>query len=273
VVVMAACTSPPPPGLERQTAGCRSRSVSSECSTESTASSTRNCSSCQSDPELQLLIDRPEFGGITTLMVRNVPGRCSQQSLLDFFVGLGFHGVVDLFYMPVDFRKRVGLGYCFVNLTSAESAALFRSKVQGVSCPFGRGNGKVLQVSPARIQGFNSNLTALRNNLAASSGGDTETPTIINPMTGIRLRFPAPTGRLRRTRKKVVMDFAGLMTRLCRQFEKQMPYSDASSRAAKVVSAFETSKKAWKLLDAAVRAAEDSQDGAALLHRMVGSAV
>mmetsp|Transcript_25662 Transcript_25662/g.65977 ORF Transcript_25662/g.65977 Transcript_25662/m.65977 type:complete len:211 (+) Transcript_25662:280-912(+) len=203
-------------------------------------------------------------------MVRNVPGRCSQQSLLDFFFELGFRGLVDLFYMPVDFRKRVGLGYCFINLTSAESAALFRSKVQGLVCPLSRGFGKVLQVSPARIQGFKDNLTALRNNLAASSGGDSETPAIINPATGCRLRMPEPTGRLRRTRKKVVMDFEGLMTRLCHQFEKEMSFCDAGAAAAKVVSAFETSKKAWKLLDSAVRAAEDSPDGASVLARVVG---
>merc|ERR1712023_628355 len=50
----------------------------------------------------------------TTIMVRNIPNKYSRQMLLDE-VNLNHEGTYDFFYLPIDFKNRCNVGYCFIN--------------------------------------------------------------------------------------------------------------------------------------------------------------
>ena len=53
----------------------------------------------------------------TTLMIKNIPNKYTQQMLLDT-VDEYCRGSYDFFYLPIDFKNKCNVGYAFVNMTS-----------------------------------------------------------------------------------------------------------------------------------------------------------
>mmetsp|Transcript_51454 Transcript_51454/g.110198 ORF Transcript_51454/g.110198 Transcript_51454/m.110198 type:complete len:658 (+) Transcript_51454:41-2014(+) len=107
-----------------------------------------------------------------TIMVRNVPIKFTQRMLLDIWNKGKYAGHFNLFYLPTDFRSRRNLGYCFLNFTSNEAADNFRVEYQGYKLggALSRGSSKGLQVSCARLQGFEANIRRLRMSAVAAKG-------------------------------------------------------------------------------------------------------
>mmetsp|Transcript_44829 Transcript_44829/g.118386 ORF Transcript_44829/g.118386 Transcript_44829/m.118386 type:complete len:660 (+) Transcript_44829:49-2028(+) len=107
-----------------------------------------------------------------TIMVRNVPIKFTQRMLLDIWNKGKYAGHFNLFYLPTDFRSRRNLGYCFLNFTSNEMADSFRIEYQGYKLggALSRGSSKGLQVSCARLQGFEANIRRLRMSAVAAKG-------------------------------------------------------------------------------------------------------
>jgi len=98
-------------------------------------------------------MDKP----ITTFMLRNIPNKYCQKELLEDLEYMGFAPAkqIDFFYLPVDQETGANLGYAFVNLTSTESAELFRS-LNGAN--FSRyATRKVIVVGVATVQGLMEN--------------------------------------------------------------------------------------------------------------------
>jgi len=96
----------------------------------------------------------------TTLMIRNVPNRYKQQDLIDELEDLGFQGLFNFLYLPVDQggrnRNRVSsVGYAFVNFIDHIAAEKCRAALEGFN--FNR-DGKV-----AHIQGLEANLAHYEN--------------------------------------------------------------------------------------------------------------
>jgi len=92
---------------------------------------------------------------ITTLMVRNVPNRYTQQELLDEINRLGFQGKYDFLYLPLDVRNRCNVGYAFVNFRSAEIAAQFVKIFD--KRPFRNQKRRIATCRPAHLQGVEAN--------------------------------------------------------------------------------------------------------------------
>ena len=61
-------------------------------------------------------MDRPK----TTVMLRNIPNRYSQVSLLEEIDQEGFKGTYDFFYLPMDTQNRTNVGYAFINFMTPE---------------------------------------------------------------------------------------------------------------------------------------------------------
>jgi len=139
--------------------------------------------------------------GVTTIMVQNIPPTCTQQQLLQIFWDMGFANSIDLFYLPMDFSRMQSLGYCFLNLCSAEKAASFRRKIQAKRTHLFPGSQRLL-TTKARLQGFANNFHNFRNSRVMGRTVPPEfQPTIINPSTDDQLPFPPPTRKLRKTKK------------------------------------------------------------------------
>ena len=53
-------------------------------------------------------------------MLRNIPNRYSQVSLLEEIDQEGFKGTYDFFYLPMDTQNRTNVGYAFINFMTPE---------------------------------------------------------------------------------------------------------------------------------------------------------
>lgn len=119
----------------------------------------------------------------TTLMLRNVPNRFTQQELLIELELLGFAGAIDFLYMPYDRSSKASVGYAFVNFASPAFAARFAEEAQGIRLgsvgeASGDGcsitgisrnrRGRELVVSVAHLQGLEANLEHYERSAARS---------------------------------------------------------------------------------------------------------
>lgn len=96
----------------------------------------------------------------TTLMVRNLPCRCTMDDILTDVHALGFEGTYDFFYLPQDRRRKSNLGYAFINFKNPADAVDFQDRFQGRSFSAKGRNGqsqKVCEVTFAAIQGLEKN--------------------------------------------------------------------------------------------------------------------
>ena len=98
----------------------------------------------------------------TTVMLRNIPNKYSQRMLLDEINNLGFEGLYDFFYLPIDYRNKCNVGYCFVSFIHNEAARRFMEKMIGYKLP-GFNSQKICEVSWARVQGLKANIQHYRN--------------------------------------------------------------------------------------------------------------
>jgi len=101
------------------------------------------------------------WDGVTTVMLRNIPSRYTQPTLLEEVYAHGFEGKIDFFYLPMDFTKRTNAGYAFLNFVDEETVQEFRKRFDNERLS----GGKLLLVVPAAIQGY----TANRDHLAHSA--------------------------------------------------------------------------------------------------------
>ncbi|CAJ1368930.1 unnamed protein product, partial [Effrenium voratum] len=71
------------------------------------------------------------LSGLTTVMIRNVPSRYTQQKLMREINSLGFLGQYDFFYLPVQPHGRGNRGFAFVNFICPEAAERFYMALHG----------------------------------------------------------------------------------------------------------------------------------------------
>eukprot|EP00931_Biecheleriopsis_adriatica_P005592 TRINITY_DN107085_c0_g1_i1.p1 TRINITY_DN107085_c0_g1~~TRINITY_DN107085_c0_g1_i1.p1 ORF type:complete len:404 (-),score=77.12 TRINITY_DN107085_c0_g1_i1:367-1578(-) len=101
-----------------------------------------------------------EFTGnesdVTTIMMRNLPNKYTQQMLLEEVDQAGFAGSYDFFYLPIDPETRANRGYAFLDFKEPATAARFKQCFEGQSLRMFK-SSKIVTITPAQLQGFEAN--------------------------------------------------------------------------------------------------------------------
>ena len=130
----------------------------------------------------------------TSLMVRNIPNKYTQQMLLSEFEEHGHGpGIIDFFYLPIDFKNRCNRGYAFINFVDYRDILPFHQRY------FGKhwrtfNSDKICDITYARIQGKAAMLKRFENS-ALMEKDDEYKPLVFastGPEKGQRLPFPEP---------------------------------------------------------------------------------
>jgi hypothetical protein len=124
----------------------------------------------------------------TTIMVRNIPNKYTQQMLLDE-VNQKFSGTYDFFYLPIDFKNRCNVGYCFINFLGPQSIAAFVEDFHGQKWK-NFNSEKVCAVSFARIQGKQAMIARFENSSLMDKVD--EYKPLLFYSTGINMGKPEP---------------------------------------------------------------------------------
>lgn len=102
----------------------------------------------------------------TTLMLRNIPNRFSRDMLLSH-LNKHYEGEFDFVYLPIDFKNKCNIGYCFINFKSLDVCERFKKQFHGIKVcrclPGGHMSKKVAEVTSARVHGLEENVKRLRN--------------------------------------------------------------------------------------------------------------
>jgi len=100
-------------------------------------------------------------GPITSLMIRHIPCRMSQNKLFQDVVDMGFAGTFDFLYLPSEKRTQSArgsnLGYGFINFIAEEDAQRF-TKMCGNLTLGKTSSKKIASVQPAHLQGLEANI-------------------------------------------------------------------------------------------------------------------
>lgn len=93
-------------------------------------------------------------GKVTTLMIRGIPCRLTQEHILSCLDEVGLAGTYDFFYAPRPVKSDSNLGYAFVNFIDEESAEKCTATLQGAPLQREARSKKLCTICPAHIQGL-----------------------------------------------------------------------------------------------------------------------
>lgn len=94
----------------------------------------------------------------TTLVVRNIPARCSHERLLQQWPN---NGSYDFLFVPYSVKQRRASRYMFINFTSHKEMVSFMMKWHGAWLPdasLGPKLAEPLEMRPAKMQGLRANV-------------------------------------------------------------------------------------------------------------------
>jgi hypothetical protein len=95
------------------------------------------------------------------IQVRNIPNKYQQQMLLEE-INLGHEGTYDFFYLPIDFKNKCNVGYCFINFLDPKHIVAFVKEFNGLRWK-SFNSEKVCAITFARIQGKGSMVSRFQN--------------------------------------------------------------------------------------------------------------
>ncbi|KAI9189709.1 hypothetical protein H9P43_001142 [Blastocladiella emersonii ATCC 22665] len=134
----------------------------------------------------------------TTIMIRNIPNKYSQQMLIDF-INDTHKGQYDFLYLRMDFKNRCNVGYAFCNMVDVGAVISFAQRVVGKK--WTRFNSdKVCMLSYANIQGKQALIDKFRNS-SVMDEHPSYRPKIFfsnGPLRGEEEPFPPPNNRIPR---------------------------------------------------------------------------
>lgn len=129
---------------------------------------------------------------LTSVMMRNIPNNYTRAMLLELLAREGFGSTFDFLYLPIDLKKRSGLGYAFINFICQDIAEHFCQHFSGFR-RWAATSQKICQVTWSDyIQGFHAHVERYRNSAIMHES----VPEDCKPMifqNGLQLPFPAPT--------------------------------------------------------------------------------
>lgn len=123
--------------------------------------------------------------GNTTIVVHNIPGRCTKDELLSAWPPA--QTGIDYLYVPFNIWQRRTSGYVFVNFTSWEAAELFRAQWHGRSFT-SAGKTKRLGVAVAKVQGFIGNIRYILDSNVLAIQNEKYLPTVFRDGRRVNLR-------------------------------------------------------------------------------------
>lgn len=136
-----------------------------------------------------------EPGNYTTVMLRNIPNKYTREMLIKQ-LNVDFNGDYDFMYLPIDFKNKCNVGYGFINFRSTSVCDKFVKDFHGVDvrkCLPGLNSKKIVEVTPARVQGLTENVRRLRNSPVMNQLVDHPEwmPLLFND-AGVEIPFPMP---------------------------------------------------------------------------------
>mmetsp|Transcript_123829 Transcript_123829/g.214680 ORF Transcript_123829/g.214680 Transcript_123829/m.214680 type:complete len:242 (-) Transcript_123829:150-875(-) len=111
-----------------------------------------------------------EPAAVTTLMMRNIPCKMTLKAMIDLFDSHGFAGTYDFLHLPGRGRPFSNLGYAFINFSNTDMVGPFTDKFHGVEFASisGINTEKVIEIRPARAQGFAQNIAKVRHIMSSN---------------------------------------------------------------------------------------------------------
>eukprot|EP00339_Tiarina_fusa_P000192 CAMPEP_0117002222 /NCGR_PEP_ID=MMETSP0472-20121206/3971_1 /TAXON_ID=693140 ORGANISM="Tiarina fusus, Strain LIS" /NCGR_SAMPLE_ID=MMETSP0472 /ASSEMBLY_ACC=CAM_ASM_000603 /LENGTH=896 /DNA_ID=CAMNT_0004702513 /DNA_START=204 /DNA_END=2894 /DNA_ORIENTATION=- len=148
---------------------------------------------------LMLDLDAVENGrdSRTSLMVRNIPNKYTQQMLLSEFTENGHGpGIIDFFYLPIDFKNRCNRGYAFINFVDHRDILPFHRRYYGKHWRTFNSD-KICDITYARIQGKSAMLKRFENSALMEKDEEYKPLVFVShgPEKGTRLPFPDPSNK------------------------------------------------------------------------------
>ncbi|OLQ05713.1 Protein MEI2-like 2 [Symbiodinium microadriaticum] len=133
---------------------------------------------------------------VTTMMLRNIPNKYTQNSLLQEINEMGFTGTFDFFYLPMDVHNRSNVGYAFVNFLRNDDAERFRQKFS--EHRFQRFQSrKISSVCTAHVQGLHENLRHFQNRAVTHARNDQYRPVVFRNGSRVDLEDVLAEGKTR----------------------------------------------------------------------------
>jgi len=138
----------------------------------------------------------------TTIMLRNLPNDYTRDMVLGLLDEHGFASCYNFVYVPMDNKRRLGLGYAFVNLSKPADAHRAFDVLAGFAEWKVPGSIKVLEVAWGNpLQGFDAHVERYRNSpIMHPDVPDAFKPVVFDK--GVRIEFPAPTQPLKAPRSR-----------------------------------------------------------------------
>lgn len=114
--------------------------------------------SAKEDPGVALsnALAKEDLGEVT-LLIRNIPARCTQAQLLEIWEAQGRY---NMLHLPYDHHRKCNAGKAFVNFISRQAAIEFQEKWQGQQL-IPKAKVKGLNIAKAEVQGFEGYIRTL----------------------------------------------------------------------------------------------------------------
>jgi hypothetical protein len=116
---------------------------------------------------------------VTTAMLRNIPNKYTQASLLHEIDCAGFEGTYDFFYLPMDTQNRTNVGYAFINFQTPACMCHFTETFSGHAFRE-HASQKRARVTPAHLQGFQENVRHFSNRAVTHSRNSQYRPVVVH---------------------------------------------------------------------------------------------
>eukprot|EP00931_Biecheleriopsis_adriatica_P086803 TRINITY_DN61389_c0_g1_i1.p1 TRINITY_DN61389_c0_g1~~TRINITY_DN61389_c0_g1_i1.p1 ORF type:complete len:422 (+),score=69.48 TRINITY_DN61389_c0_g1_i1:68-1333(+) len=107
-------------------------------------------------------------GDVTTVMMCNVPSRCTQKELVKE-INESFANRYDFLYLPIDKTSGFNKGYAFINLKNALIAKEFYRTFHGTTLALHRA-AKAITINVAVLQGYEANFVRYAHMMRAGTG-------------------------------------------------------------------------------------------------------
>lgn len=154
---------------EDGSASCKKERGDSQAETESKLDVTRGTARERARPEV-LPAEGVKPGESepvmhTTVMLRNIPNKYTREMLVEQ-LSAKCQGDFDFLYLPIDFKNKCNVGYAFVNFRTPAICTEFVRRFHGVEvrrCLPGWKSTKIVEITPARVQGLDENVRRLKS--------------------------------------------------------------------------------------------------------------
>lgn len=137
--------------------------------------------------DLQACANENKANGIavTTLMLRNIPNKYAQNTLMREINALGFESSYDFFYLPMDVHNRSNVGYAFINFIDEAETKRFRATFS--SHEFERFKSrKVASICNAHLQGLDANIHHFQHRAVALARNDQYLPAVFRDQKRVK---------------------------------------------------------------------------------------